>query len=252
MDEKARSDMTRLSPLRIPLLLCLLAFVAASPAYGAQTHLADDEDYLEEVGQLVPDPLEGWNRAMFSFNDGLIEHVVRPAYKGYVYITPDFFRLGLKNFFHNAAFPVRFVNNLLQGRGKAAGVEMSRFVLNTTAGLGGLFNVAQHHEPIVPVEDEDLGQTFGVWGLGEGCYLVWPFVGPSSVRDTFGLVGDYFLYPATYIRPWEVGIAVRAVDVFNDLDDVLDLYDDLKRAAIEPYSSVRDAFIQYRRAKVAK
>ena len=244
--------MTQLSLLRPMLLLFLLIFATASPALGAQAHLDDDEDYLETVGLLVPDPLEGWNRAMFKFNDVVIEHVARPAYKGYVYVTPGFLRLGLKNFFHNAAFPIRFVNNLLQGRGKAAGVEMSRFVLNTTAGLGGLFNVAQHHAPIVPVEDEDMGQTFGVWGLGEGCYIVWPFVGPSSARDSVGLVGDYFLYPATYIRPWEVGLAVRTVEVFNDLDEVLDLYDDLKRAAIEPYSSVRDAFIQYRRAKVQK
>ena len=233
-------------------LLLLLLALSAAPATAQEALPDDDEHYLEAVGQIVPDPIEGWNRAMFKFNDAVIEYVARPAYKGYVYVTPDFMRTGIKNFFHNAAFPVRFVNNLLQGRGKAAGVEMSRFILNTTAGLGGLIDVAQHHKPIVPVEDEDLGQTFGVWGVGEGMYIVWPLLGPSTARDTAGMVGDYFLYPATYIKPWEVGIAVRAVNTFNDLDEVLDLYDQLKSAAIEPYSSVRDAYVQYRRARIEK
>ncbi|MDL2267734.1 VacJ family lipoprotein [Desulfovibrio sp. OttesenSCG-928-G15] len=232
-------------------LLCLcaqVAFAADAPAALPD----DDEQYLDTVGSIVPDPMEGFNRAMFKFNDGLIEHVARPAYKGYEYVTPGFFRTGLKNFFHNLAFPVRFTNNLLQGRPKAAGVEMSRFVLNTTAGLGGLFDVAKKHKPIVPVEDEDLGQTLGVWGMGEGFYVVWPFLGPSTGRDTVGKVGDYFLRPTTYIKPWYVGAGASAVEVFNSLDDTLDLYDALKQSAIEPYSSVRDAYVQYRREKVKK
>lgn len=233
-------------------LLLLLLLLSAAPAAAQEALPDDDEHYLEAVGRIVPDPIEGWNRAMFKFNDAVIEYVARPAYKGYEYVTPDFMRSGIKNFFHNAAFPVRFVNNLLQGRGKAAGVEMSRFILNTTAGLGGLIDVAKHHKPIVPVEDEDLGQTFGVWGVGEGMYIVWPLLGPSTARDTVGMVGDYFLRPASYIKPWEVGIAVRAVNTFNDLDEVLDLYDQLKSAAIEPYSSVRDAYVQYRRARIEK
>lgn len=234
------------------LLLFLFMLLSAVPATAQEALPDDDENYLEAVGQVIPDPIEGWNRAMFTFNDAVIEYVARPAYKGYVYVTPDFMRSGIKNFFHNAAFPVRFVNNLLQGRGKAAGVEMSRFVLNTTAGLGGFIDVARHHKPIVPVEDEDMGQTFGVWGFGEGFYIVWPLLGPSTTRDTAGMVGDYFLYPASYIKPWEVGIGVRAVNTFNDLDEVLDLYDQLKSAAIEPYSSVRDAYVQYRRARIEK
>lgn len=235
------------------LLLFLFLFLLPAAPSGAQETLPDDdEEYLEAVGQIVPDPIEGWNRAIFTFNDAIIEHIIRPAYKGYEYVTPGFMRAGIKNFFHNVAFPVRFVNNVLQGKGKAAGVEMSRFVLNTTAGLGGFFNVAKHHKPIVPVEDEDLGQTFGVWGFGEGFYIVWPLIGPSTVRDSAGLVGDYFLSPITYIKPWEAGLGARAVNVFNNLDDVLDLYDHLKSAAIEPYSSVRDAYVQYRRARIEK
>jgi len=244
--------MTRMMP-RLLLLAFLLALFSATAAFASQEALPDDdEDYLDSVSQVIPDPIEGWNRAMFGFNDAVIEYVARPAYKGYEYVTPSFMRTGIKNFFHNLAFPVRFVNNILQGRGRAAGVEMSRFILNTTAGLGGLFDVAKHHKPVVRVEDEDFGQTLGVWGFGEGFYIVWPLVGPSTVRDTVGMGGDYFLSPLTYVQPWELSLGARAVNVFNDLDDVLDLYDDLKRAAIEPYSSVRDAYVQYRRAKVAK
>lgn len=129
---------------------------------------------------------------------------------------------------------------------------MSRFVLNTTAGLGGLIDVAQHKKPVVPVEDEDLGQTFGVWGIGEGFYIVWPILGPSTVRDSVGMAGDYFLDPVNYIRPSLTSLGISAGRTFNELDDTLDLYDDLKKTAIEPYSSVRDAYVQYRRAQVKK
>lgn len=213
----------------------------------------DDDFYLGKVEQVISDPLEGWNRAMFKFNDALLDYVARPLYKGYAYVTPRFFRQGVKNFFHNLLFPVRFVNNLLQGKGRAAGVEMSRFVLNSTAGLGGFIDVAKSHKPIVPVDDdEDMGQTFGVWGVGEGIYIVWPLLGPSNLRDSAGMVGDHFLDPVTYVWPDGLSYALAGYRTFNKLDDILDLYDSMKRSAVEPYAAVRDAYTQYRRAKVAK
>lgn len=236
---------------RMFAVIALLLILGGNAVFAAVPSLDEDDD-LEHVGKIVADPIEPWNRAMFHFNDAVIDYVARPAYKGYAYVTPEFMRTGIKNFFHNLAFPVRFVNNILQGRPRAAGVEMSRFILNSTAGLGGLIDVAKHHKPVVPVEDEDLGQTFGVWGVGEGFYIVWPFLGPSTLRDTFGMVGDTFLDPVTYVKPWEAGVAIKAGKTFNELDDILDLYDNLKRAAIEPYSSMRDAYVQYRRAKIAK
>ena len=147
---------------------------------------------------------------------------------------------------------MRFTNNLLQGKGRAAGVEMSRFILNTTAGLGGVINVAENHKTIVPVDDEDFGQTLGVWGLGEGCYIVWPLLGPSTARDTVGLGGDYFLDPVSYVRPGELGLGVSAFRTFNQLDDIMDQYDAVNKLAIEPYTSFRNAYIQHRRAKVAR
>lgn len=238
--------------IRLLLLACAVALFVTGSAFAQEALPDDDEEYLNAVAPVVADPIEGWNRAMHGFNDKFIDYVARPVSKGYTFVTPGFVRSGLKNFFHNAAFPVRFVNNLLQGRGKAAGVEMSRFVLNTTAGLGGFFDVARHHKPIVPVEDEDMGQTFGVWGMGEGFYVVWPFLGPSTARDTVGMVGDTFLKPTTYIKPWTVSAGVRAIDIVNDLDATLDNYDTLKNAAIEPYTSIRDAYVQYRQAQIKK
>ena len=239
-------------PLSLTLAAGLLLLCMEASSFAAVKPLDEDDDYLDAHAQVVADPLEPWNRAMLKFNDAMLDYVARPVYRGYAYVTPQFARTGIKNFFHNLAFPVRFVNNLLQGRPKAAGVEMSRFILNTTAGLGGLFDVAKDKKPIVPVEDEDMGQTFGVWGAGEGFYIVWPLLGPSTLRDSTGMVGDYFLDPVTYVQPWELSLGISAGKTFNELDDILDLYDDLKRVAIEPYSSVRDAYVQYRRAKIAK
>ncbi|MDR1945773.1 MAG: VacJ family lipoprotein [Desulfovibrio sp.] len=212
--------------------------------------LDDDDAYLDQVGQSIADPLEGFNRAAFAFNDFMLESVGRPLYDGYSFVTPEFMRTGISNFFYNLNFPVRFVNNLFQGKPLAAGVEMSRFILNSTAGLGGLIDVAGNMETVVPVEDEDTGQTLGTWGVGEGFYIVWPLLGPKTLRDTIGLGGDYLFSPTTWIEPWEVVVGLSVTAVFNDLGDILDLYDQLKQGAVEPYSSVRDAYVQYRRAKI--
>ena len=259
-----------IKPISILLKTCLVCIVLllplraeaaqpnAEPAPQAQASIVaeldndDHDEFLDSVSPIVADPLEGWNRVMFQFNDIVLDNVARPLHQGYRYVTPEFMRTGISNFFHNLLFPVRFTNNLLQGKGLAAGVEMSRFIVNTTVGFGGLFDVAKDNKPVVPVDDEDMGQTFGVWGIGEGFYIVWPFLGPSTLRDSAGMVGDYFLDPLNYVHPTMLSIGLHAGRTFNDLDKVLDLYDDLNRAAVEPYSSFRDAYVQYRRAKIAK
>ena len=218
-----RSSLTRLSGrLLLCVLLCLGAPVFASAATTAE--LDADEDYLDDVGPMVPDPLEGWNRAMHSFNDGFIDYAARPAYDAYEFVTPSFFRTG---------------------------VEMSRFVLNTTAGLGGFIDVAKDHKTIVPVDDdEDFGQTLGVWGVGEGFYIVWPFLGPSTARDSVGMGVDGFLDPIFYVKPVELAAGVAVFRDFNKLDDILDQYDAVNQLAVEPYSSFRNAYIQHRRARL--
>ncbi len=222
---------------------------------GAVTASLDDDDaYLDAAynTQLIPDPLEPWNRAVFVFNDGFITYAARPLNKVYVTITPQLLRDSLRNFFFNLAFPVRFANNLLQGKGRMASLEFSRFIINTSAGIGGLFNVASRHREFDGMDPEDMGQTFGVWGVGEGLYLYWPLLGPSTARDSVGVVGDYFLDPLTYVEPWQLSWSLAGGRVFTNLDAILDAYDDVTKSAIEPYTAVRDAFVQYRRAKVAK
>ncbi len=250
----------------IPLVCCLVWAAAGCSSHqgigafdtsdksATVASLDDDDDYLDKAytTQLVPDPLEGWNRAMFVFNDGFITYVGRPINTAYVTVMPGPFREGLGNFFHNLLFPVRFVNNLLQGKGQAAGKEFGRFVINTSVGLGGFINVAKTNPDIKDLDDEDFGQTLGVWGVGEGMYLYWPLIGPSTARDTAGLAGDWALDPLTWVPPWWVPWAAKSLRTVNQLDQILDVYDDVTKSAVEPYTAVRDAYIQYRRAKIAK
>lgn len=230
-------------------------------AFDATDHAAiadsldQDDAYLDEMAatQLIPDPLEPWNRAVFAFNDKLITHAARPLSDAYVAVTPGFFREGVSNFFHNLLFPVRFTNNLLQGKGHEAGVEFGKFIINTLGGLGGVVNYTGLNYPeLASMDDEDFGQTLGVWGMGEGFYLYWPLLGPSSGRDTLGLVGDWAANPVTWVDPWWLSWSVSGFRTVNELDAILDTYDSVTKSAIEPYTAVRDAFIQYRRAKIAK
>ncbi|MDR2124766.1 MAG: VacJ family lipoprotein [Desulfovibrio sp.] len=218
---------------------------------GHLPSLDEDDAYADQVGRVVADPLEPVNRAVFVVNDLFLEHAARPLSAAYTFVTPEFMRTGISNFFYNLNFPVRFTNNLLQGKPLAAGVEMSRFIFNSTAGLGGLFNPAGQLEPVVPVGDEDTGQTLGVWGAGEGLYLVWPLLGPKTLRDSIGFAGDYLLSPTTWIDdPWELGLGLTTLEIVNNLDQILDMYDQLKLGAVDPYASVRDAYVQNRRAKI--
>lgn len=223
-------------------------------AQKVSTSLDNDDDYMDAAysTQLIPDPLEPWNRAVFVFNDGLITYVARPLNTAYTTVTPKLLRDSVYNFFQNLMFPVRFTNNLLQGRGHQAGLEFSRFIINTSAGFGGLFNVASRHQEFATLDSEDFGQTLGVWGVGEGLYLYWPLLGPSTARDTVGKVGDYFMDPITYVTPWQASMSLKGGRTMSELEGILDVYDDVTKSAIEPYTAVRDAFIQYRRARVAK
>jgi phospholipid-binding lipoprotein MlaA len=129
------------------------------------------------------------------------------------------------------------------------GVELSRFILNSTVGIGGLFDIASRHPELV-VGEEDFGQTLGSYGIGNGFYLLWPILGPSSLRDSVGLAGDYFLNPVSYITPTGDYIAVRSGEEINDTSLRIGEYEDFKEAAIDPYISMRDAYTQYRRNKV--
>jgi phospholipid-binding lipoprotein MlaA len=254
----------RVSALIVLLFCIAVLFCAGCSQQNAESKinsgnavpsLDDDDAYLEatETQQIIADPLEPWNRFWFKFNDISYNYVLRPLNQGYTTIVRKPVRTGIKNFFHNLGAPLRMAHNLLQGKGMAAGVELSSFVLNSTAGLGGIFDVAASHKKVVEVHNEDAGQTLGVWGMGEGFYLVWPLLGPSNARDSLGMGIDYFANPQRYIiDDWEIEIGLAAINAFNSFDEMLDTYDKMKGMSVEPYSSLRDAFTQYRRAQIAK
>jgi len=210
-------------------------------------------DFLEEPGEeavTVADPLEPINRAIFHFNDKLYFWVLKPAARGYNYVFPEEFRIRVRNFFINLLFPVRFVNSILQGNIDGAAVELSRFVVNSTLGIGGLFDPSSRGLNL-PMQDEDLGQTLGVYGLGNGIFITVPVLGPHTARSLVGWVGDGFLDPITwYVQPMLLSWGVKGYKKFNEVSLTLGDYEALKEAAIDPYVAIRNAYVQYRDTKV--
>ncbi|MBI4632316.1 MAG: VacJ family lipoprotein [Deltaproteobacteria bacterium] len=209
------------------------------------------EEGAEEEKAGIADPLEPFNRAMYHFNDKLYFWVLKPVAQGYQKVVPESARVSVSNFFSNLAFPVRFVNCLLQGNFSGASTEFGRFLVNTVWGVGGFLDPASSKDIELSKQDEDLGQTLGVYGLGQGFFINWPILGPSSPRDTVGLVGDFFLHPFTYLTPaWETTVGIRGYEKVNATSLSIGDYESLKEAAIDPYVAIRDAYVQYRLKKI--
>jgi phospholipid-binding lipoprotein MlaA len=212
----------------------------------------DDEYADEEDVKLIADPLIGLNTGFYHFNDKLYFWLLKPVARGYEFIIPVEFRSVIKNVFYNIRFPVRFVNCLLQGKGQKAVAEASSFFLNTTIGILGMANAASHWPHLDPSK-EDLGQTFAVWGIGNGAYLTIPFLGPSSLRDGLGLVGDIFLDPLFWVdMDLRTRVALRGGEVVNDTSLRIGQYEALKEAAIDPYVMIRNAYVQNRNKLIAE
>jgi phospholipid-binding lipoprotein MlaA len=214
-----------------------------------QKNSTDEEKEVGEETLQIADPILPWNKAMYHVNDKLYFWLMKPLAQGYSAVAPEDIRLAVSNFFHNLTTPVRFVSSLLQFKIKEAGNELIRFVYNSTAGVGGLADVAKTDLDIKR-HDEDLGQTLGTYGIGQGFYIVWPFLGPSSLRDTIGMVGDFFLDPVHYVNPTETAVGITMYDKVNETSLYIGDYEDLKKSAIDPYISIRDAYIQHRKKKV--
>jgi phospholipid-binding lipoprotein MlaA len=208
----------------------------------------DDEEEEEEVVE-VSDPFFYWNKAMFHFNDKLYFWLLKPVSTAYKTVLPKTMRTGIGNFFYNLGFPIRFVGCVLQGDGQKAEAEFARFAINSTFGVLGFGNPAKLSPDLDPSE-EDIGQAFGKWGIGEGFYIVWPILGPSTVRDTFGMAGGYFLNPVSYVEPTRDSLAITASKVVNNTSLKIGDYEAFKEAALDPYTSMRDGYIQNRRKKI--
>ena len=200
----------------------------------------------------IADPLAPWNKAMYHVNDKFYYWLLKPATQGYSAVFPEGMRVSFSNFYENVATPIRFVNNLLQLKIKSAGNELVRFVANTLFGVVGFGDFAKEKMDIKR-HDETLGQTFAHYGVGHGFYIVWPILGPSSLRDSIGFVGDRFLHPFSYVGPsnasFGVGVETYAHEQVNDTSFHIGDYEDLTKAAVEPYVSIRDAYVQNRQKK---
>jgi phospholipid-binding lipoprotein MlaA len=202
----------------------------------------------EEAAPQIADPLSPWNKLMYHFNDKFYFWFLKPVTQGYKFVIPVDFRIAFSNFYENITTPIRFVNSLLQLKVKAAGNELLRLVINSTAGGFGLNDVATKLD--IKKNDEDLDQTLGKYGIGQGIYIVWPILGPSSLRGSIGSAGDFFLNPISYVTPLQDSLAIRSHDAVNDRSFKLGDYESLKESAVDPYVALRDAYVQHRKKKV--
>jgi phospholipid-binding lipoprotein MlaA len=215
---------------------------------------SDDDQAVAEY-KAANDPLEPLNRYFFELNRGLDALLLRWVSEIYRDALPDLGRSMVKNFLDNLRSPVIFGNDLLQGELTRAGETGGRFLINSTAGILGLFDVASYERAGgLEFHNEDFGQTLGTWGFNEGPYLVLPLIGPSPVRDTMGLVGDYFMDPVYYYarnvdRPLvpAVRYTLRAIDTRSRNIETLD---EIERSAIDLYATIRSLYRQRRNDEI--
>lgn len=242
----------KMSLLRLVSTLLLLASLGGLAQAADEPFDAGPDPFAEEDARLqIADPIEPVNRGIFWVNDKLYFYLLKPVARVYR-VVPRPVRTSVDNVFANLGFPIRFVNNLLQFKFRGAAVEFDRFLINSTVGLAGLFDPAGSIPELQP-QKEDLGQTFGHFGIGQGFYLVLPVLGPSSLRDGVGLAGDYFLDPLNYtdLTYLEQG-AVKGGETVNYLSLDKDTYEQIKRDALDPYLFIRNAYAQRRQAQVEK
>ena len=247
------------------ILACLLLASCATVDEAGVTETAGTEssevkttDKIQSPGpsteqdpdaDIDSDPWEGFNRAMYSFNDGLDEYVLKPTAKGYKYIMPYYISAGVTNFFSNLNEITVLVNNFLQGKFLNGASDTGRFLVNSTLGLAGFINVASYMH--LEKHDEDFGQTLAVWGIGDGPFVVWPIIGARNLRDTAGWTGDWVTNPYTYVQPISVNWGLAIADVIDDRALLLGAKDVLTEASSgDPYIFYREAYKQRRLFKI--
>jgi phospholipid-binding lipoprotein MlaA len=210
----------------------------------AQAPKGDSSDL--DAAEEEYDPWEPFNERMFTFNRNLDRYVLKPVARAYNYVMPEPFQIMISNGFENLNFVPRVVNNALQGKWSGAGIELSRFLINSTAGIGGLWDPAKDYWGIQK-HKEDFGQTLGVWGSGPGPYLILPLMEPMTVRDGIGKGVDGFMDPLSYVLPfWPVRLGMKIGDTVNDRALNYDLFQGFEESVIDMYSAVRHGYLQRR------
>ena len=233
------------------------------PLGGYAEELFDPFAKADEGGEEY-DPWEPLNTMVFEFNRQVDRFALKPVAQGYDFIIPDFVQVGISNMFYNLRFPQRFLNNIFQGKVKGAGIEVGRFLLNTTVGYAGFLDLAKEIDLITP--DEDFGQTLGFYGVKTGPYLVLPFLQPFTVRDFAGYVTDIFLNPINWLvapiievegvpsliahknrtTTTLVQIGTRVGEIVNERSRNLEKFQGVEEATLDLYTAVRNAYLQSR------
>lgn len=233
---------------RLFLLLALLLWISAvGSAFADEEFMLEDDPFAEPEAVVIADPLETLNRGVFWVNDRLYIYLFKPVAKG-LRVVPEPVRTSTSNFFSNLGTPVRVVNTLLQLKIVDTLGELARFLVNSTLGIGGLFDPAAAMG--VPAVDEDFGQTLGSYGIGQGFYLVLPLFGPSSLRDGVGRVGDYFADPLNNALKQEELLALSVLEKETALSLDKDTYEGIRKNELDPYLFVRNAYAQRRAGQV--
>jgi phospholipid-binding lipoprotein MlaA len=259
--------------LTLPLLMISSSNAEEAPAANeavepaeeiAAPDQADDQQLagiaLADVGTMAAattsgedfedDPWEGFNEKMFWFNREILDrYILKPVATAWDFVFPDPVQRGFHNFFDNLAVVRRVVNNTLQLKLTGAGTELTRFTINSTIGLVGFFDVAKDAFGIEQ-RDEDTGQTFGVWGMGPGPYLVLPLLPPLTVRDGIGYAFDIAMTPYMYFIPWYASMGGRATDIVNERSLNLDRFERVAESTVDLYGAVRNAYLQRRAAAI--
>jgi phospholipid-binding lipoprotein MlaA len=215
--------------------------LAATLALGAAAHAQSDP-------KPANDPFEGYNRAMFSFNEGVDAALLTPLAKGYQAVVPELARTGVSNVFGNFADVWSAFNQLLQGKGQASATMTFRVLTNTLFGIGGLFDVAS--DLGMERQSEDFGQTLGRWGVPPGPYLVWPLLGPSTLRDTVARPLDLAWSPTRLTGDQATKYSLTALQLIDTRASLLGASRVVEGIALDKYSFIRDAYVARRRNQV--
>ena len=238
-------------------------------AQGPERSATADEPFdpfakSDEGGGEEYDPWEPFNTKIFEFNRQVDRFVLKPVAQGYDFVMPDFVQVGISNMFYNLRFAPRFLNNVFQGKVKGAGIEVARFVLNTTVGYAGFLDLAKEIDLVTP--EEDFGQTLGFYGVKAGPYLVIPFLPPFTVRDFTGYVGDIMLNPINWmvapvievdnipsviahknrLTTTFVQLGTRVGEIVNERSRNLEKFQGVEEATLDLYTAVRNAYLQTR------
>ena len=238
--------------MKMRILLFFLCFFTLSGCASVPADPAEKEAYYE-----ANDPLEPFNRKIFAFNMAADKYALRPIAEGYRAVTTSGFRSKVRTFLGNLKTPLTIVNDVLQLNLKNAGLDLSRFIINTTLGFLGVYDVADKMG--IPSNTQGFGTTMGVWDIPSGPYLVLPFLGPSSVRDASGFVGDVFLDPMYYVGRngddpdrKRTFLAIDGTDALTTYESMIDLMDEGKKSSLDFYAFMRSMYQQHRKKTVER